>query len=70
MIKLNRDLGTPVTEREAADLCRIKDFYERTRKSTNWQKPFFKKDQLEAWARYLAIAGSYLLVVTHLDVFL
>lgn len=56
MVKENRELGTPITEREAADLCRIKDYYEKTRKSTNWQRPVFTREQLEAWARYLAIA--------------
>ncbi|KAI6184620.1 hypothetical protein M3Y97_00616000 [Aphelenchoides bicaudatus] len=56
MIKLNHDIGSILTEREAMDLCRIKDYYEKTRKSTNWQRPFFSKSQLEAWSRYLAIA--------------
>lgn len=52
MVKENRDLGTPITEREAADLCRIRDYYERTRMSDNWQRPFFKKNQLEAWGKH------------------
>jgi hypothetical protein len=56
MVKENAESGSPITHKEAEDLCRIKDYYDKTRKSTNWQRPVFTKDQLDGWARYLAIA--------------
>ncbi|KAI6179199.1 hypothetical protein M3Y98_00584700 [Aphelenchoides besseyi] len=57
LVKENRELGLPViTEREAADLIRVKQFYERNKKSTDWQRPVFTVAELERWSRCLAIA--------------
>ena len=45
--------GISITEREAADLVRVRQYYNKHKRHTDWQKSIYSRTQFQAWSRYL-----------------